>query len=224
LTIELDLDELDEYEGKIYDFIKENRDCNQRAIRKSKICSPVWAIEKVNSLVKKGYVKDLRIGKSFHKYRVSDRKRYGVITKALDSIETELMSMKDQLLKIAELQDRGDPAVHYLKQQFLESYYQSMFTRLFRLLKLSDIDIGKEDSRRLHTRIISLIQKVTREPFYSSYYKDILTENKNLLNKVIGDLFKRETVKMGLDIDKLKNIVKNIERFEKWFGDNYQTD
>lgn len=208
---------LDEYETKIYEFIKENRDCNQSRIRNSGICSPVWAIEKVNSLVKKGYVEDLRIGKSFHKYRVSDRKQYGVITKELNNIETEIMSMKEPLLKIAELQDRGDLTFLALPLQFAYAYYQSVFTRLFRLLKLSDMGIGKEDSLRLHTRIISLIAKVTREPFYSSSYKEILTTNKNLLNKVIRDLFNRDTVKTGLSIDSVRSLVKNIERFEERF-------
>ncbi|MGH9973011.1 MAG: hypothetical protein ACRD93_03840 [Nitrososphaeraceae archaeon] len=206
-----------EYEEKIYDFIRKNPDCNQSAIRYSGICSEMWAIEKLKGLVKKGYVEDRRIGKAFHKYRVSDRKQYGLITKELDTIETEIMSMEKPLLKIAELQDSRDPAVPSLVQDFVIPYHQSTFARLFRLLKHSDIGIGKEDSLRLHTRIISLIAKVTREPFYDQNYKEILTGNKNLLNILMRDLFKRGTVRTGLSIDSLRSVVKNIERFEGRF-------
>ena len=208
---------MDDYEKKIYDFIRKNPDCNQSAIRYSGICSEIWAIEKVNGLVKKEYVEDRRIGKGFHKYRVSDRKQYGVINKELDSIETEIMSMKKPFLEIAELQDRRDPAVHFLIPNFVLPYHGSVVARLFGLLKLSDIDIGKEDSLTLHTRIISLITKVTREPFYDENHKQELARYKNLLNKLGQDSFKRETVKTALSIDSVRSIVKNIERFEERF-------
>lgn len=209
---------LDEYEGKIYDFIRKNPDCNQSAVRYSRMCSEMWAIEKLNSLVKKGYVEDRRIGKSFHRYRVRDRKQYNLIIKELDTIETEIIFMKKPLLEIAELQDRlGASFVAGFIQHLVIPYHDSAFTRLFRLLKISDT-VGKEDSLRLHTRIISLIAKVTREPFYDLNYKQIITGNKNLLNSHIRDLLNPGTVKTGLSVDNLKRLVKNIERFEDRFG------
>ena len=215
----LNLDEyLDEYESKIYDFIRKNPGCNQSAIRNSKICSEMWAIKKVKSLLRKGYVEDRRIGKASHKYRVTNRKQYNLINKELDTIENEIMLDKAPLLEIAELQDKHGPlVVAAYMQKYVIPHRQSVFTRLFRLLKLSDIGIGKEDSLRLHTRIISLIANVTREPFFDENYKEILAANKNLLNILIRDLFKRGTLRTGLSVDSLRSIIKNIEKFEKQF-------
>lgn len=210
---------MDEYEKEIYQFIKKNKDCNENDVRNSGICSQKWARIKLMNLVKKEYVEDRRIGKSFHKFRVSDRTRYVSIDRELDNIETQMRIFERPLLNLAEMQDRHAAiVVAAFNQKFVYPYLDSMFTRLFRLLQLSDIDIGKEDSLVLHSRIIPLIANVTREPFYKVNYKKIMAQDMNLLNKFIDELSKPETFRAGFTIHDLKNLVKNIEQFEEKFG------
>jgi len=211
---------MDEYEGKIYQFVKKNPDCNENDVRNSGICSQKWARLKLGSLKEKGFVEDRRTT-GFHKYRISDRTKYESINKTLDDIETQIKTFQEPLLSIRKRQDMGGlntlVAASYTTN-FVMPFFQSVFTRLFRLLQLCDIDIGKEDSLRLHSRIIPLIAKVTKEPFYRYDYKKILIQDKNLLNKFIEDPSKGKSAKsiLGLGISDLKNLVASIEQFEKF--------
>lgn len=74
------------------------------------------------------------------------------------------------------------------------------------------------DFRTQRCLSLKLLSPLRREPFYNLNYKKILAGDKNLLNIFIRDLFKLGTVnKTGLNVDILKRLVKNIERFEERF-------
>jgi len=213
---------MDEYESKIYQFIKKHPNCNENDVRKSGICSEKWARIKLASLIEKGFVEDRKQGRGFHKFRVRERTKYESINKELDIIENQIKIFQDPLLNIAKLQDKkGMNAVvaGSYTVNLVFPLLESMFARLFRLLQLSDIDIGKDDSLRLHERIIPLIAKVTREPFYRYDYKRILTQDKNRLNQFIEEPSKGESAKLilGLVISDLKNLIASIEQFEERF-------
>lgn len=214
---ELNLDKVDR---KIYDFVLKHKDCNENHVRnRSKACSQRWARIKLWRLVDRGIIEHKRVGKGFHKFRVSDRTLFNRISKQLEYIETQIVIFERPLLNIGELQDKaGAVATAGFAVHFVIPFRESMFTMLFRLLKLSDgDDIGKEGSDMLHTKILSLITKVTREPFYNLNYKTILSANKNRLNNFIQEVSKPGTVKVGLKIETLEKLVKNINEFEEKF-------
>jgi len=212
---------LDKYERKIYDFILKNEGCNQNDIRNCGICAPKWAIKKLHGLVKRELIEDLRQAKSFHKYRVSNRKHYSLITKELEIIEIQRVSMERPLSNIYELQKSGGVdrlvAAPYM-QKLVIPYYQSMFAMLHRLLQISIIDVGKEDSLDLRIKIISLIFEVVNQPFYNSNYKNILTQNKKLLNKFRNEVSVPGTDKSVISIHILDNFIKEIDEFEEKYG------
>lgn len=219
LVDDMNLDELDR---KIYNFVLKHKDCSENKIRNSGICSQKWARIKLWGLVKKEYLEDFRTGKKgFHRFRVSDRTNFTKIDNVLETIESQINVMGKPLLRIAEIQDSGNWAeVAAYSQKFVEPYFRLMVAKLFRLRKLSNTntDIGKEDKLILQTKIISLIAKVTQEPFYDLNYQDILSQNKNLLNKFMEDLSKPGASKTVFGIHELRslhNFVNNIDRFEE---------
>jgi hypothetical protein len=218
----IDESKLDKIERKIYQFVLKNKDCNENDVRNSKVCSQRWAKIKLWRLVERGIIEDRRIGKSFHKFRVSDRTLFDRINKQLYFIETQIIIFERPLLNIAELQDKGGVnrlAASAFAQKFVFPFRDSMFTMLFELLKLSDTDdVGKEDSLILHTKILLLIAKVTREPYYSLNHKEILARNKNLLNHFIQELSEPGTDSAGFRVESLKTLVKNLDKFEEQFG------
>jgi len=210
--------ELDDYERKTIDFISKNSGCNQNDIRNAGICSDQWAIKIVIRLVERGLIEDQRIGNGFHKYRVSDRKQYGRIKEQLQILDKQREEMETPLENIAKLQDRHDPAVFAYTQKLVIPYYQSMFAMLFRLLNVSDIDIGKEDSVNLRSQMISLIFKVVNQQYYNSDYKKILADSKSLLNNLRQELSESGTSNFVMNIWFLDNYIEQISEFEEKFG------
>jgi len=214
---------MDEIANRIYNFILKNENCNQNAIRESKICASKTAIKKVNGLVENGYVEDLQTGKNgFHKYRVNDKIKFTRLSKELETIETRAKIMEKPLLKIAELQDRLGPAfIAGYYGQFVVPYRELTFTMLFRLLKISSVGIRKEDSFRLQARIVSLIAKATKQPFYEYEYKKIISQNKTRFNEFIRNQSVTGASKLVFGIEELKevkNFAKEVDRFESKFG------
>ena len=65
-----------------------------------------------------------------------------------------------------------------------------MFAMLFVLLKISKTEVNQHDATKLYTKIITLIDKVTREPFYEQNHKKVLLTNKEILSKLKEGLSK----------------------------------
>jgi hypothetical protein len=130
--------------------------------------------------------------------------------------------MEKPLLKIAELQDRLGPAfIAGYYGQFVVPYRELTFTMLFRLLKISSVGIRKEDSFRLQARIVSLIAKATKQPFYEYEYKKIISQNKTRFNEFIHNQSVTGASKLVFGIEELnevKNFAKEVDRFEAKFG------
>jgi hypothetical protein len=92
---------------------------------------------------------------------------------------------------------------------------------LFRLLKISSVGIRKEDSFRLQARIVSLIAKATKQPFYEYEYKKIISQNKTRFNEFIRNQSVTGASKLVFGIEELKevkNFAKEVDRFESKFG------
>jgi vacuolar-type H+-ATPase subunit F/Vma7 len=177
----------------------------------------MWARKKIRSLVRKGLIEDRKIGGGFHKYHVTDRTNYNLINKMLEQIDMHLVLMQAPLHKIGVLQDGRNPAVAAYTQKLVIPYFDSMFAMLFRLLGIGDTDVNKHDLLKLQTRIITLIAKVTREPFYDLNHTKILSMNKEILKNLKEELSKEGADKTVINIGSIESIVGVINKFEKEF-------
>jgi len=216
----LEIEDLDEYEKKIHDYILANGPCTENSVRQAKLCAPMWARKKIKSLIANGFVEDRKVGNGFHRLYISDRTEFNRINKTLKDIDKYIDTMYVPVKQIRQL--ISDPQSRFLGQvyfaKFFDPYIAIVSTMLRTLLLINNEKMPMQTSTELNLKIGKLIQKHTEWAYDLDDSRKIMAIYKDTLNKTKEQLENDPTAQNSFyNIPMIRILIKKVELFEKNF-------
>lgn len=217
----MEIEGLDPYEKKIYNYILKNGPCTENSVRRAKLCAPMWARKKIKSLIEYGFIEDRKVGiHGFHRLIISDRTEFNRINKTLEDIDkyidTMYVPVKQNRQLISDPQSRFLGQVYFAK--FFDPYIAIVSTMLRTLLLINNEKIPRQASAELNSKIAKVVQKHTEWAYDLDDSRKIMAVYKDILNKTREELENDPTTQNSFyNIPMIRRLIKKVEVFEKNF-------